>query len=106
VGFLDSSAQVTGPYVDELRQGMRAQGHGEGRDYLLEPRYSDGREERLAGLAAGLVGRPVDVLLASSRIAVTAARNATATVPIVMTTVGSDPVAVGLVDSPARPGAT
>jgi putative ABC transport system substrate-binding protein len=44
------------------------------------------------------------VLLASSRIAVTAARNATATIPIVMTNIGSDPVPFGLVDSLARPG--
>jgi putative ABC transport system substrate-binding protein len=105
VGFLDSSsAQVTGPYLDEFRQGMRVQGYEESRDYLLESRYSEGREELLAGLAAELVSRPVDVLLASSRIAVTAARNATATIPIVMTNIGSDPVPFGLVDSLARPG--
>ena len=56
------------------------------------------------GLAAELVSLPVDVMLASTRIAITAAKNATATIPIVMTNVGSDPVAFGLVESLARPG--
>jgi putative ABC transport system substrate-binding protein len=55
-------------------------------------------------LAAELVSLPVDVLLASNLRAIVAAKNATATIPIVMTNIGSDPVAVGLVDSLARPG--
>jgi putative ABC transport system substrate-binding protein len=105
VGFLDStSAQVAAPYLDAFRQGMSEQGYREGRDYVLEPRYSDGREELLAGLAAELVLVPVDVLLASTRIAIIAAKSATTTIPIVMTALGSDPVALGLVESLARPG--
>jgi putative ABC transport system substrate-binding protein len=105
VGFLDStSPQLTAPNLDAFRQGMRAQGYEEGRDYVLESRHSEGREELLPGLAAELLGLPVDVLLATTRIAIVAARNATATIPIVMTNIGSDPVALGLVESLARPG--
>jgi ABC-type uncharacterized transport system substrate-binding protein len=107
VGFLDaSSAQLTAPYLDAFRQGMRAQGYAEGQDYVLEPRHSEGRDELLPGLAAELVGLPVDVLLVSTPQAIAVAKDATATIPIVMTTIGRDPVALGLVESLARPGAT
>src|SRR5690242_16676780 len=79
VGFLDStSPQLTAPSLDAFRQGMRAQGYEEGRDYVLESRSAEGREELLPGLAAELVSLPVDVLLATTLIAVTAAKNATA----------------------------
>jgi putative tryptophan/tyrosine transport system substrate-binding protein len=105
VGFLDAtSPQLTAPNLDAFRQGMRAQGYQEGRDYVLEVRHAEGREELLAGLAADLVSLPVDVMLASRPPAIIAAKHATATIPIVMTSVGSDPVAFGLVDSLARPG--
>lgn len=105
VGFLDSTApQVTAPGLDAFRQGMRARGYEENRDYILESRYSAGREELLPGLAAELVSLPVDVLLATTLIAITAAKNATAAIPIVMTGIASDPVAFGLVESLARPG--
>jgi len=105
LGFLDStSPPVTAPYLDAFRQGMQSQGYEEGRDYVLESRHSEGREELLAVLAAELVGLPVDVLLASTGQAIVAARTATATIPIVMTNLGSDPVVAGLVDSLARPG--
>jgi putative ABC transport system substrate-binding protein len=83
---------------------MRAQGYEEGQDYVLESRHSEGRSERLPDLATELVSLPVDVMLASTLIAITAAKNATATIPIVMTNLGSNPVAFGLVDSLARPG--
>jgi len=105
VGFLDStSPQLTAPSLDAFRQAMRVQGYEEDHDYVLESRSADGREELLPGLAAELVSLPVDVMLATTLIAITAAKNATTTVPIVMTNIGSDPVAVGLVDSLARPG--
>ncbi len=105
VGFLDStSPQLTAPNLDAFREGMRAQGYEEGQDYVLESRHSEGMSERLPDLAVELVSLPVDVMLASTRIAITAARNATATIPIVMTNLGSNPVAFGLVESLARPG--
>src|SRR3954453_12628113 len=105
LGFLDSTApQLTAPSLDAFRQGMRAQGYEEGQDYVLESRSAEGREELLPGLASELVGLPVDVILANTLIAIMAAKNATATTPIVMTSIASDPVAFGLVDSLARPG--
>jgi ABC-type uncharacterized transport system substrate-binding protein len=105
LGFLDStSPRLTAPNLDAFRQGMRAQGYEEGQDYVLESRHSEGRSERLPDLAAELVSLPVDVMLASTLIAITAAKNATDKIPIVMTNVGSNPVAFGLVESLARPG--
>jgi putative ABC transport system substrate-binding protein len=105
VGFLDStSAQLTAPNLDAFRQGMGAQGYEEGQDYVLESRSAEGREELLPGLAAELVSLPIDVMLASRLPAIIAAKHATATIPIVMTNVGTDPVVFGLVDSLARPG--
>jgi len=105
LGFLDStSPRLTAPNLDAFRQGMRAQGYEEGQNYVLESRHSEGRDELLPDLAAELVNLPVDVLLASTLIANLAAKNATATIPIVMTNIGSDPVAFGLAESLARPG--
>src|SRR4051812_7033604 len=104
VGFLDStSPRVTAPNLDAFRQGMRGQGYEEGQDYVLESRHAEGRSERLPDLAVELVSLPVDLMLASTLIAVTAARNATTTIPIVFAATG-DPVAAGLLASLARPG--
>jgi putative ABC transport system substrate-binding protein len=105
LGFLDStSPQLTAPSLDAFRLGMRAQGYEERQDYVLESRHSEGRDDLLPGLAAELVSLPVDVMLASTLIAITAAKNATPTIPIVMTSIASDPLAFGLVESLARPG--
>jgi putative ABC transport system substrate-binding protein len=105
VGFLEStSAQLTAPSLEAFRQAMRAQGHDEGRDYVLESRYAEGRGDLLPGLAAELASLPVDVMLGTSLIAILAAKKATATIPIVMADVGSNPVDFGLVESMARPG--
>jgi putative ABC transport system substrate-binding protein len=83
---------------------MRAEGYEEGRDYVLEQRYAEGRNEQLLDLATELVRLPVDVMLAAGTPPTTAAKSATQTIPIVMTSVGSDPVALGLVESLAWPG--
>src|SRR4249920_3257255 len=77
------SSWPSDPLVEAFRQGLREQGYVDGRNITLEYRWSEGRFERLPALAADLVRVKVDVIVASSQAAV-AARQATATIPIVM----------------------
>ena len=86
-----------------FRQAISELGDVEGQNIAFEIRSADGRPERLPGLAAELVRLKVDVLVASSNVAVAAAQKATTSIPIVMTNT-SDPVALGFVASLARPG--
>src|SRR5262249_48374545 len=75
----------------------------EGQDLLIEYRSAEADLDRLAPLAAELVGLPVDVLVTSSNPAAQAAKEATSTIPIVMT-ISADPVGARLIASLARPG--
>ncbi len=88
--------------VTVLRMGLGELGYIEGRDFLLEIRYAEGRPDRLPELAANLVRSRVDVIVATG-FAIAEARKATATIPIVMNFSG-DPVGRGYVQSLARPG--
>jgi putative ABC transport system substrate-binding protein len=81
---------------------LRALGYVEGKNIAIEYRYADNKLDRLPVLAEELVGLKVDVLVAASTPAVLALKNATRTIPIVFFRV-SDPVAVGLINSLARP---
>ena len=85
-----------------FQQGMRELGHIEGRNLAIEWRFADGDAKRLPELAAQLVRMQVDVLVAGGTDAPLALQQATATIPIVMTS-ASDPVGRGLVKSLARP---
>jgi putative tryptophan/tyrosine transport system substrate-binding protein len=103
IGYLSG----TGSESDNLkafRQGLRELGYIEGKNILVEYRYAEGREDQLRDLAAELVRLNVDVLVTASTIAVRAAKQLSATTPIVMAGVG-DAVATGLVASLSRPGA-
>ena len=83
--------------------GMRDLGYIEGKNILIEFRTTRGKSERLPELAAELVRLKVDVIVADTAGEVTAAKNATASIPIVMRGV-TDPIALGLVASLAHPG--
>jgi putative ABC transport system substrate-binding protein len=89
--------------LDAFRQGLRELGWVEGQNIVIEYRFAEGRLERLPDLAAELVRLKVDVIMTHSNPGATAAKNATNTIPIVMTVVG-DPVGLGLTASLARPG--
>ena len=84
-------------------QGLRDLGYVEGKNILIEFRTTGGKSERRPELAAELVRLKVDVIVADTAGEVTAAKNATATIPIVMRGV-ADPIALGLVASLAHPG--
>jgi putative ABC transport system substrate-binding protein len=101
IGLLDYS--TPDPARLEWRQALRELGYVEGQSIRFEARWAEGRPDRLPGLAAELVGLRVDVIVTGGGEAARAAKQATATIPIVMTT-GSDPVKLGIVESLARPG--
>ena len=86
-----------------LIEGLRDLGYIEGRDYVVEYRYAEGRYDRFPDLAAELVRLNVDVVVLGTPAAIPAMRKATSTIPIIMSNV-SDPVGSGFVSSLARPG--
>jgi putative ABC transport system substrate-binding protein len=80
------------------QRGLQDGGFVVGRDVAIENRYADGQNDRLPGLAAELLRRPIAVLMANTTPPAIAAKAATTTIPIVFLT-GVDPVKVGLVES-------
>jgi putative ABC transport system substrate-binding protein len=104
IGYLDAStAAGSAVLVEAFRQELSKLGWIEGKNLIIEYRFTEQKNERLPELAADLVRLKVDLILVSSRPAALAAKSATTTIPIVMTNVG-DPVGAGLVASLARPG--
>jgi ABC-type uncharacterized transport system substrate-binding protein len=91
------------PHLEAFKQGLRERGYTEGKNIALEYRYAEGKTDRLPLLAAELVQLKVDIIVATADLGARAARQATKTTPIVLTT-GADPVASGLADSLAKPG--
>jgi putative tryptophan/tyrosine transport system substrate-binding protein len=89
---------------EALQQGLRELGYVEGKNVILEYRYTEGNVARFPELAAKLVRSHVDVLVAVAYPVVLAAKQATTTIPIVMVGMAFDPVELGLVESLAHPG--
>jgi putative ABC transport system substrate-binding protein len=87
-----------------FRERLSALGYVEGKSIVIEERSAEGHAERLSELARELVASKVDVIVAPSVTASSAARQATSTIPIVMVHAG-DPIGAGLIASLARPGA-
>jgi putative tryptophan/tyrosine transport system substrate-binding protein len=91
--------------AEAIRLALRERGHIDGQNIAIEYRYAEGKVDRFAELAAELVRLKVDIIVvAGGTRYVQAAKNATKTIPIVMTGAGIDPVEAGLVESLARPG--
>ena len=104
IGYLRvTSASDRPPLLDAFRQGLRELGWVEGQNIVIDYRFAEGRLDRLPDLAAELVRLKVDVIVSLGTQGVTAAKNATETIPIVMIAV-RDPVGTGLIASLARPG--
>jgi putative tryptophan/tyrosine transport system substrate-binding protein len=104
IGFLGLVSPTShAPRVAALRAGLRDLGWVEGRNIVIEFRWAEGNYQRLPALAEELVGLKVDVLVTHGAAGALAAKNATSTVPIVITAAG-DMLALGLVSSLSRPG--
>jgi putative tryptophan/tyrosine transport system substrate-binding protein len=91
------------PFADAFRRGLRTFGYSEDQNIVVGFRYTDGRSDRAAEYAEELVRLGVDVIVAHFTPAVTAAMEATRTIPIVMAPAGA-PLQMGIIDSLARPG--
>lgn len=104
IGFLGGGLPSTSTAaIEGLRKGLADLGYAEGRNYIFDFRWGEGRNDRFVDLAAELARAKVDVIVTSGEPAIRAAREATATIPIVMGAVG-DPVGAGFAASLARPG--
>jgi ABC-type uncharacterized transport system substrate-binding protein len=104
IGFLGAASASTHPArLEALLAGLRDVGYVEGKNIVIEYRWAEGRYDRLPVLAAELVRLKVDVLVTAGTPAISAAKQTTTTIPIVMAGSG-DAVAAGLVASLARPG--
>jgi putative ABC transport system substrate-binding protein len=104
IGVMEGPAPgLNQPVREAFRQGLEQHGWVDGRNLVIEYRSADGRTERFPELVAELVRLKVSVILVAGEPMIIAARQATATIPIVMAAVG-DPVGRGFVASLARPG--
>jgi putative ABC transport system substrate-binding protein len=102
IGYLETGSRSSA-VVDAFRQELRDLGYIEGQNITIEYRSTEGMAERLPNRAAELVQLKVDIIVVGGSPATQAAKNATKTIPIVMTNV-NDPVGIGLVASLAHPG--
>ena len=106
IGYLSSyDAATESTRSEAVRLALCELGYIEGQNIAIEYQYAEDKQDRYPELVAELVRLKVDIILTSGGAGATqAAKNATKTIPIVMTGGGLDPVAAGLVESLARPG--
>jgi putative tryptophan/tyrosine transport system substrate-binding protein len=106
IGYLTVLGPATeSTRAETIRLALRELGYVEGQNVAFEYRYAERKADRLPELAAELVRLKVDIIVAAGAdTVVRAAKNATKTIPIVMSGQGIDPVEVGLVESLAHPG--
>jgi ABC-type uncharacterized transport system substrate-binding protein len=104
IGLLSSvTARQWAPFIAAFLQGLNEVGFADGQNVAIEQRWAEGQYDRLPAMAADLIQHQVAVIAALTTPAAVAAKAATATTPIIFTTIG-DPVQIGLVASLSRPG--
>lgn len=105
IGYLSDEGPSSNPFAscNSVLDGLRQRGYADGRNIIIEYRYAAGKVEQLPSLAADLVDKHVEVILAIGTPAAKAAMAATRTIPIVFARAG-DPVGSGLVAGLAHPG--
>ena len=104
IGILSATTPAAlAPSVEAFKQGLRELGWVEGKSFVLEVRYGEGKVERLSELARELVALKMDVIVTPADLSIAAVKRETQTIPIVMA-LSSDPVGAGFVASLARPG--
>jgi putative ABC transport system substrate-binding protein len=106
IGYLSALSPASESSRSEIiRRALRELSYIEGQNISIEYRYAEGKRDRFPELAAELVSLKVDIIVvAGGTVILQAAKNATKTIPIIMTGGGSDPVEAGLVQSLAHPG--
>ena len=104
IGVLETTSEaLNAGNLEAFRKALREAGYIEGQNLVIAYRSADGRAERFPELAAELVRRKLDLIVTRGTPAAQAAKNATATIPIVMAAIG-EPLGVGVVASLAHPG--
>jgi ABC-type uncharacterized transport system substrate-binding protein len=101
IGYLGSGGR--GPFTEAFEQGMRDHGYEIGKNLVIEYRSAEGKFDRFPALASELVRLNVDVIVTGINPTIIAAKQATSTIPIVMT-FGNDPIGAKLIASLAHPG--
>lgn len=104
VGVLMGNVALQDPVIEAFRAGLRDQGYIEGKDVRIEFRGAQGNLDLLPSLADDLVRLKVDVIIVGNERSARVAKQASASIPVVVSLYNYDPVAGGLIDSFARPG--
>jgi putative tryptophan/tyrosine transport system substrate-binding protein len=105
IGYLSARSPEDTPHlVEAFRRGLKEAGFVEGQNVTVEYRWAFGQHDRLPGLAADLIGKPVTLFVTTGgESAALAAKAATSTIPIAFI-IGGDPVKLGLAATYNRPG--
>ena len=104
IGFLTNGTVTSSQgQLDAFVRGLRELGYADGKNFILEPRYAEGKLDRLPALVAELLAQKIDLLFAPSGIAAQAAKKSGTTIPIVFA-LAPDPVGQGFGQSLAHPG--
>jgi putative ABC transport system substrate-binding protein len=105
IGILTTANPRSTSFIQAFEQRLRELGYIEGQNMVIDFRNAEGQVDRLPDLAADLVRLGADVIVTATQPATRAVKNATTSIPILMVAINFDPIALGYVDSLARPGA-
>src|SRR5262249_35175784 len=105
LGYLSTANPRSAPFFRAFEQRLRDLGYIDGENIIIEYRNVEGDIDKLPELAADLVRLDVNVIVTATAPATRAAMQATTTIPILMVAINYDPIALGYVDSLARPRA-